>query len=108
VPRLPRRPLARRLAALAVGTTLFAAVGVAATAGSASADTVLNVHYALTGTTFHPQLRSRLHGRRRRPHLRQLHDPALRHCGLSTLLLNLTIPGSGNTLNLTLGQLQLG
>ena len=24
------------------------------------------------------------------------------------LLLNLTIPGSGNTLNLTLGQLQLG
>ncbi|MCW2936433.1 MAG: hypothetical protein JWM19_7395, partial [Actinomycetia bacterium] len=25
-----------------------------------------------------------------------------------TLLLNLTIPGSGNTLNLTLGQLQLG
>ena len=50
--RLPRRPLARRLAALAAGTTLFAAVGVAATAGSASADTVLNVHYALTGTAF--------------------------------------------------------
>ena len=34
--------------------------------------------------------------------------PALHHCGLSTLLLNLTIPGPGNTLNLTLGQLQLG
>jgi hypothetical protein len=34
--------------------------------------------------------------------------PAFRHCGLSTLLLNLTIPGLGNTLNLTLGQLQLG
>lgn len=34
--------------------------------------------------------------------------PAFRNCGLNTLLLNLTIPGSGNTLNLTLGQLQLG
>jgi hypothetical protein len=34
--------------------------------------------------------------------------PAFRHCGLTTLLLHLTIPGSGNTLNLTLGQLQLG
>jgi len=34
--------------------------------------------------------------------------PAFHHCGLNTLLLNLTIPGSGNTLNLTLGQLQLG
>jgi len=34
--------------------------------------------------------------------------PAFRHCGLNTLLLNLTIPGPGNTLNLTLGQLQLG
>jgi hypothetical protein len=30
-----------------------------------------------------------------------------RHCGLNTVLLNLTIPGPGNTLNLTLGQLQL-
>jgi hypothetical protein len=40
------------LAALAAGATLLAAAGVAATAGSASADTVLNVHYALTGTTF--------------------------------------------------------
>ncbi len=34
--------------------------------------------------------------------------PAFRHCGLSTLLLNLTIPGPGNTLNLTLGRLRLG
>ena len=34
--------------------------------------------------------------------------PAFHNCGLNTLLLNLTIPGSGNTLNLTLGQLQLG
>jgi len=34
--------------------------------------------------------------------------PAFHHCGLNTLLLNLTIPGSGNTLNLTLGPLQLG
>lgn len=34
--------------------------------------------------------------------------PAFHHCGLNTPLLNLTIPGSGNTLNLTLGALQLG
>lgn len=34
--------------------------------------------------------------------------PAFHDCGLNTLLLNLTIPGSGNTLNLTLGNLQLG
>jgi hypothetical protein len=34
--------------------------------------------------------------------------PLFRHCGLNTVLLNLTIPGPGNTLNLTLGQLQLG
>ena len=34
--------------------------------------------------------------------------PAFHHCGLNTLLLNLTIPGSGNTLSLTLGALQLG
>jgi hypothetical protein len=34
--------------------------------------------------------------------------PAFHHCGFSTFLLNLTIPGSGNTISLTLGQLQLG
>jgi hypothetical protein len=34
--------------------------------------------------------------------------PDFRHCGLSTLVLNLTIPGPGNTLNLNLGALQLG
>jgi hypothetical protein len=34
--------------------------------------------------------------------------PAFHNCGLNTLLLNLTIPGSGNSLNLTLGALQLG
>ncbi len=34
--------------------------------------------------------------------------PAFRHCGLSTLPLNLTIPGPGNTLNLTLGRLRFG
>ncbi len=50
--RLPGRPLARRLAALAAGTGLLAAAGIAAPAGSASADTVLRAHYALTGTTF--------------------------------------------------------
>lgn len=34
--------------------------------------------------------------------------PAFRHCGLSTSLLNLTIPGPGNTLKLTLGRLRIG
>jgi len=34
--------------------------------------------------------------------------PDFHHCGLSTLALNLTIPGPGNTLNLTLGALQIG
>lgn len=34
--------------------------------------------------------------------------PAFHNCGLNTLLLNLTIPGSGNTINLSLGALQLG
>ena len=34
--------------------------------------------------------------------------PAFHNCGLNTLLLNLTIPGSGNSINLTLGALQLG
>ena len=34
--------------------------------------------------------------------------PAFHDCGLNTLLLNLTIPGAGNTLNLDLGPLQLG
>jgi hypothetical protein len=34
--------------------------------------------------------------------------PAFHNCGLNTVLLNLTIPGSGNSLNLTLGTLQLG
>lgn len=34
--------------------------------------------------------------------------PLFHHCGLNTALLNLTIPGSGNTISLTLGALQLG
>jgi hypothetical protein len=34
--------------------------------------------------------------------------PQFRHCGLNTLLINLSIPGPGNTLNLNLGPLQLG
>ena len=209
--RLPRRPLARRLAALAAGATLLAAAGVAATAGSASADTVLNVHYALTGTTFLKKLNTTVNlgsgtlaatvdlttgassstltlppatasvkefglmpvtattemvqngpatgtanlstntitstasvtlkitnltiaglsvpvggSCQTTPFSVTLSSgpgftvsgggpisggytiPAFHHCGLSTLLINLTIPGSGNTLNLTLGQLQLG
>jgi hypothetical protein len=57
VSRPPRRPLVKRLAALAAGASLLAGA------------------------------------------------PFFRHCGLNTLLLNATIPGSGNTLNLTLGQL---
>jgi len=211
VSRLPRRPLARRLAALALGTTLLAAGGAAATAGSASADTVINVHYALTGTTFIKKLNTTVNlgsgtlastvdlttgassstltlppatasvkelgiipvaattemiqngpatgtvnlntntitstasvtlkitnltiaginapvggNCQTSPFSVTLSSgpgstvggggpvsgsytiPAFRHCGLNTLLLNLTIPGRGNTLNLTLGQLQLG
>ncbi len=208
--RLPRRPLARRLA-LAVGASLLAAAGIAASAGSASADTVLNVHYAITGTTFLKKLNTTVNlgsgtlastvdlttgtssstitlppatasvkefgiipvsattemvqngpasgtanlttntitstasvtlkitalsiaGIRlpvgnsceTSPFSITLSSgagftvggggpisggytiPAFHHCGLNTLLLNLTIPGSGNTLNLTLGALQLG
>jgi hypothetical protein len=41
-----------RLGAIMVGAGLLAAGAVAATAGPASADTVVNVHYSLTGTTF--------------------------------------------------------
>jgi hypothetical protein len=211
VSRLPRRPLARRLAALAVGTALLAAAGVTASAGSASADTVINVHYALTGTTFIKKLNTTVNlgsgtlastvdlttgassstltlppatasvkefgiipvaattemiqngpatgtanlntntitstanvtlkitnltiagvsapvggNCQTSPFSVTLSSgpgftvggggpvsgsytiPAFRHCGLNTLLLNLTIPGQGNTLNLTLGQLQLG
>ena len=53
--RLSRRPSRPRF--LAVGTGLlsvglFSAVGLAATAGPASADSTINVHYALTGSTF--------------------------------------------------------
>ncbi len=209
--RLPRRPLARRLAALALGSTLLAAGGAAATAGSASADTIINVHYALTGTTFIKKLNTTVNlgsgtlastvdlttgassstltlppatasvkelgiipvaattemiqngpatgtvnlntntitstasvtlkitnltiaginapvggNCQTSPFSVTLSSgpgftvggggpvsgsytiPAFRHCGLNTLLLNLTIPGQGNTLNLTLGQLQLG
>lgn len=47
-----RRPSRTRLAAIAVSAGLLTAVGLAATAGPASADSVINVHYALTGTTF--------------------------------------------------------
>jgi len=211
VSRLPRRPLVRRLAAIAVGTTLLAAAGAAATAGSASADTIVNVHYALTGTTFIKKLNTTVNlgsgtlastvdlttgassstltlppatasvkefgiipvvattemiqngpatgtvnlntntitstasvtlkitnltiagiaaplggNCQTSPFSVTLSSgpgftvggggpvsgsftiPAFRHCGLSTLLINLTIPGPGNTLNLTLGQLQLG
>jgi hypothetical protein len=210
VSRLARRPLARRLA-LAVGASLLAVAGIAASAGSASADTVLNVHYAITGTTFLKKLNTTVNlgsgtlastvdlttgtssstitlppatasvkefgiipvsattemvqngpasgtanlttntitstasvtlkitalsiagislpvgnSCQTSPFSITLSSgagftvggggpisgsytiPALHHCGLNTLLLNLTIPGSGNTLNLTLGQLQLG
>src|SRR5690349_19908270 len=37
---------------MAAGASLLAAAAIAATAGSASADTVINAHYALTGSTF--------------------------------------------------------
>jgi hypothetical protein len=34
--------------------------------------------------------------------------PPFAHCGLATLLINLTLPGPGNTISLTLGQGTLG
>jgi hypothetical protein len=34
--------------------------------------------------------------------------PNFSHCGLATLLINLTLPGSGNTITLTLGKSTLG
>ena len=209
--RLPGRPLARRLAALVVGTSLLAAAAVAATAGRASADSVINANYAVTGTTFISKLNTTVNlgpgtlaatvdlttgtssstltlppatasvrefgvipvsattemiqngpaagtvnlnantitstasvtlkithltiaglsvpvgdSCQTSPFSISLSSgpgftvggggpvsgsytiPAFRHCGLNTLLLNLTIPGPGNTINLTLGQLQLG
>jgi hypothetical protein len=48
--RMPLRKKLRRLAAVAAGTSLLAAMGIAATAGTASADTVGNIHSAVTGT----------------------------------------------------------
>ncbi len=50
--RLLRRSPTTRLSAITVSAGLLTAVGLAATAGPASADSVINVHYALTGTTF--------------------------------------------------------
>lgn len=51
MPRSPRKTLVR-LASLAAGVTLLAGGAIAATTGSARADdTILNVHYDLTGTT---------------------------------------------------------
>ncbi|HEX6524558.1 MAG TPA: hypothetical protein VF070_31825 [Streptosporangiaceae bacterium] len=47
-----RRSPTTRLAAITVSAGLLTAVGLAATAGPAAADSVINVHYALTGTTF--------------------------------------------------------
>jgi hypothetical protein len=211
MPRLTRRPLARRFIALAVGASLLALGAVAATGGTASADTVFNVHYALTGTTFLKKLNTTVNlgsgtlaatvdlttgttsstltlppatasvkefgivpvtattemvqngpatgtanlttntltstanvslkitkltifgvslpvgsSCQTSPFNIAISSqsgftvfgggplagtytiPAFHHCGLNTLLLNLTIPGSGNTLNLTLGALQFG
>lgn len=34
--------------------------------------------------------------------------PQFAHCGLATLLINLTLPGPGNTISLTLGKGTLG
>ncbi len=34
--------------------------------------------------------------------------PPFAHCGLATLLINLTLPGPGNTISLTLGKGTLG
>jgi hypothetical protein len=52
VSRPPHGSLVRRFIIMAAGASLLAAATLAATAGSASADTVINAHYALTGSTF--------------------------------------------------------
>jgi len=52
VSRPARRSLAKRLTILAAASSLLALIAAAATAPGASADTVVNVHYSLTGTTF--------------------------------------------------------
>ena len=206
--RLPRRS---RVVALAASASLLAAVGVGVTAGTASADSTINVHYAVTGTTFLHKLNTTVNlgagtlastvdlttgtasstltlppatasvkllgfipvtattvinqlapatgtanlstntitstatvdlqithltvfglnipvggSCETSPFTISLASgagftvggggpvsggftvPDLHHCGLQTPLLNLTIPGSGNTINLTLGPLQLG
>ena len=211
MPRLTRRPLTRRFVALAAGVSMLALGAVAATDGTAKADSVLNVHYALTGTTFLKKLNTTVNlgagtlastvdlttgtasstltlppatasvkefgiipvsattemvqnGPATGPVSLTANSitstanvslkitkltifglnipvgsscqtspfnitissqpgftvggggplagtftvPAFHNCGLNTLLLNLTIPGSGNTINLTLGALQLG
>jgi hypothetical protein len=205
-----RRPRGR-LAALAAGAAVLAAAGVTATAGAASADSVLSVHYALTGTTYIAKLKTTVNlgsgtlaatvdlttgtsqstltlppatvsvkelglipvtattemiqngpasgtvnlstntitssasvtlkitslnvaglnlpvgnACQTSPFSINISSgpgftvggggpvsgsytiPLFRHCGLNTLLINLSIPGPGNTLSLTLGQLQLG
>lgn len=209
--RFSRRSSRTRLAAITAGAVLFGAVGLAATAGQASADTVVNVHYSLTGTSYIKKLNATVNlgsgtlsasddlttgtetGTLSLPPStistnelgiipvtatsEMVQDglatgsanlstntitststvtlkltslsvfgikvpignncetspfsvtissdagftiggggplsgtftiPKFQHCGLSTLVLNLTIPGPGNTLNLTLGALQLG
>lgn len=207
--RMPSRKQLRRLAAVAASTSLLAAIGSAATADPASADTVIAVHYAVTGTTFLAKLNTTVNlgpgtlagsvdlttgtstsvlmlppatvsvqgfgftpasatveliqngtaadtvtngidtsspnvtlkitsltvfGRslpvgdqcQTTPFTITLSSqpgftesgggplagtftiPFFQHCGLSTLLLNLTIPGSGNTINLNLGPVQFG
>jgi hypothetical protein len=207
----PLRSHRTRLAAMAAGAAVLAAAAVTTTAGAASADTVLNVHYAVTGTTYIARLNTTVNlGRgtlastvdlttgtstsaltlppatastkvlglipvsattemiqngpasgtvntstntitstasvtlkitkltvaglslpvggscETTPFNISLSSapgftvggggpvngtftiPAFRRCGLNTLLINLSIPGPGNTINLTLGQLQLG
>jgi hypothetical protein len=52
------RPLRTRLAAIAAGAAVLAAVGVSATAGPAAADTVINIHYPFTGTTYIAKLKT--------------------------------------------------
>lgn len=209
--RFSRRPSRTRLVALAIGACLLSFGGLAALAGPASADNVINVHYALTGTTFIKKLNTTVNlgtgtlsaavdlttGTQTAtlslppstisakefgvipvtatsemiqdgpasgtanlstntitststvtlkltslsifglnvpignscetspfsvtissqpgftiggggPLSGTFTIPNFRHCGLSTLALNLTIPGPGNTLNLTLGALQIG
>jgi hypothetical protein len=80
--------------------TLVASGVLMAMPGAASAVTHVHAKYTVTGSTFIKAPNFTLAG--------SYTIGKFQHCGLATLLINLTIPGSGNTIKLTLGKAHLG